>query len=669
MAQFMFPDWPTPNPEPAPSPDPAMIREQNIADATRAEEGLNQFLAARRDALFEAPDAFYRTQGSDAIHAAPAILSTLAQLKDQSLDALANDNQRSRLGAALDAHLQLDREDITRHVAEQSLAWQRRTAQDRIDELTKTAALHHNDNGLVDAIASAAANAARAHARVGDTPPDTAAEDAVAAKAQSSVFNAAIQAQLDRGNTGDAATMLDRLKDQLDPEHAAELGAQLSAGQRFDAAKAYATQLVPQWPDGSHDAVDAYHAAATQRNQTDNQAVPAYQADVQRVLDVQHALQKRGIDEAAAQRAQAVADWLARTSPDGGPQTSQPPPSLRNRLTPDEQAALDKQLVVNARGPMPTANDVAPISEASLANDRQVLSDVTPSPVTDGQQYAQVAPPRDPSRRIGLGERDQTIPEQTRRDFFNLHREELEKLEPDNPKLSYVAPKGQAPTQQAVDEMAAEAAAARARASARVHAGGEGATPELPAPTADGLVRQTVPGGLADKQAQGALRPRSPTIEGVPPRRIGDNSSKFPESEEKQAPPSRAPNLSSTSDWDRYGFTVRYPTPELDPQKQMLPISRAEKEGIANVMGKIAKEDFRGLGIHRYDNDPHPRTGAVLPSSQYGYIAVDIPGVGSSGRGEGRFVVEKVTGKAYYSNVHYRGFVPIDRDNKKGIDP
>ena len=211
----------------APPPDPAVAREQAIADTTRAEEALNGFLAARQHALFEAPDAFYRTQGSDAIHAAPVILGKLAQRRDDSLDGLANDAQRDRLGRSLDAHMQLARDDIARHVAEQSLVWQRQTAQDRIALLTKEAAYHHNDDGRLDALGIAAANAARAHARVGDTPLDQQAEDAAAATARSGVLGSAIQARLDRGNLEGANALLTRVGDHLTPEQAAPLQSQL----------------------------------------------------------------------------------------------------------------------------------------------------------------------------------------------------------------------------------------------------------------------------------------------------------------------------------------------------------------------------------------------------------------------------------------------------------
>jgi hypothetical protein len=166
-------------PTPPPPIDPMVAREQVIADNTRAEEALNDFIAAKHDALFEAPDAFYRKQGVDAIDAAPETARNLEELRGTLLDSLANDNQRRRLGGALDAQMQITREDMARHVAEQSLAWQRQTALDRIVLLRKEAAYRHNDPDRVFAIGEAAATAARAHARVGDEPLDTDAEDAL----------------------------------------------------------------------------------------------------------------------------------------------------------------------------------------------------------------------------------------------------------------------------------------------------------------------------------------------------------------------------------------------------------------------------------------------------------------------------------------------------------
>ena len=113
---------------------------------------------------------------------------------------------------------------------DQSLAWQRQTAQDRIALLTKEAAYHHNDDELVDALGHAAGSAARAHARVGDTPLDGDTEDADAATARSGVLSAGIQARLDRGDTQGASALFTQVEDQLDPDHAVPLLAHLAGG-------------------------------------------------------------------------------------------------------------------------------------------------------------------------------------------------------------------------------------------------------------------------------------------------------------------------------------------------------------------------------------------------------------------------------------------------------
>ncbi len=213
--------------EPAPPPvDPMAAREQQIADTTRAEQGLNRFLAAKQNLLFEAPDAFYRQQGEAAIHAAPVTTQKLDELRADLLDRLGNDAQRDRLRNALDAQMELARDGMSRHVAEQSHAWQRQVAQDRIALLAKEAAYHHNDDGLVDAIGHAAATAARAHARVGDGF-DQPTEDAAAALARSGILSTAIQSHLDRGNTDSANTRFEQVNDELDPIHAIPLRAQI----------------------------------------------------------------------------------------------------------------------------------------------------------------------------------------------------------------------------------------------------------------------------------------------------------------------------------------------------------------------------------------------------------------------------------------------------------
>jgi hypothetical protein len=216
-----------PDAPPPPPIDPMVAREEKIADDTRVESELNRFIAAKQDALFEAPDAYYRRQGIDAVDGVPQAIEHLHDIKHALLDGLANDYQRKKLGAALDAQMTLAGDDVARHAAEQSKAWQRQVALDRIDLLAKEAAFHHSDDDLVDVLGVAAANAARAHASVGDGSGDADRENAAAHTARSRILSAAIQARLNNGNATGAAGLFDRTKDSLDPEHAAPLVAQL----------------------------------------------------------------------------------------------------------------------------------------------------------------------------------------------------------------------------------------------------------------------------------------------------------------------------------------------------------------------------------------------------------------------------------------------------------
>ena len=119
-------------------------------------------------------------------------------------------------------------DDIARHAAEQSKVWQRQVALDRIDLLAKEAALQHIDHGLIDALGIAAANAARAHARVGVDSTDVDAENSAAAMARSRIVSAAIQARLESSSPEGASDLFARTQHLLDPLHAELLQSQIS---------------------------------------------------------------------------------------------------------------------------------------------------------------------------------------------------------------------------------------------------------------------------------------------------------------------------------------------------------------------------------------------------------------------------------------------------------
>jgi hypothetical protein len=341
MGNFTWPEWmplPQDTPPSAPPPDPRVAREEKIANDTRVEQALNRFLTAKQGALFEAPDAFYRTQGEDAIHAAPVTTKNLDQLRSDLIDGLGNDYQRQRLGTALDAQMQLTRDGMARHVAEQSLAWQRGVAQDRIAILTKEAAQHHNDTDLVDALGHAAASAARAHSRVGDGPPGGEAEDAAAAQARSGVLGAAIQARLDRGDTAGANALLTHVQDQLDPAHAGPLQGQIDTVQRLGAAKDYADSIAPGTPAASLEEIDAQHQAAVQQAEADHPDDPRQQTLARHFLNQAFDARRQELQQGEGSSANAVDEWLNTPGADGGPQRNLPSTAVLSGL---DDNALD----------------------------------------------------------------------------------------------------------------------------------------------------------------------------------------------------------------------------------------------------------------------------------------------------------------------------------------
>jgi len=209
-----------------------------------------------------------------------------------------------------------------------------------------------------------------------------------------------------------------------------------------------------------------------------------------------------------------VRDWLSKAGARGELEKNLPMPALWNRLGPEEQELLLKQLDQNGRPEgASTGSGIAPVADPQPANpeygattpstqgadqsdDGKILSDASPDPITDGQRYAQ-AGGRPPTRRPGPG--GGTPREETRRDFFELHRAELEKLEPGNPKLSYVVPPGWVPSQRNVDEMAREAANARARAATRAQPGEAAPNSGNSDLSADDLVRGSVLGGIRSR--------------------------------------------------------------------------------------------------------------------------------------------------------------------------
>src|SRR3954468_18153094 len=106
---FQLPEW-LPVAEPPPSPP---------VDDHRVEALVNRFIAGKQEALFTAPDAFYRLSGGDAVEGAPATVERLKDLKTSVLEQARDDGERAALGPRLDLHIDDANDGIDRHVAKQ----------------------------------------------------------------------------------------------------------------------------------------------------------------------------------------------------------------------------------------------------------------------------------------------------------------------------------------------------------------------------------------------------------------------------------------------------------------------------------------------------------------------------------------------------------------------
>src|SRR5437764_7432989 len=95
--EFVYPDW-LPRAEPPPPPPPV--------DDHRVEGLVNRFIAAKQEALFIAPDAFYRLEGGDALEAQPALAQRLQDLRTATLDLARDAGERAALEPRLDAHIE-----------------------------------------------------------------------------------------------------------------------------------------------------------------------------------------------------------------------------------------------------------------------------------------------------------------------------------------------------------------------------------------------------------------------------------------------------------------------------------------------------------------------------------------------------------------------------------
>ena len=227
---FQIPEWLLTAPPPAPP-----------ADDHRIEEMVNHFIAGKQEALFTAPDAFYRLEGLDAIQGQPAINDRLQALRTATLYLARDDSERAALGPRLDLHLDDAADGIDRHVAEQRRVYQRQVVAQRQTLIQRSAELEHDNDTKILGLAEANATAAREGARMDGVVPDSPEEAAAILGARSDILRSAIDERIANGKGAQALALFDRVKDQLAPADRLSLDTPVQATRN--------DQLANQWID------------------------------------------------------------------------------------------------------------------------------------------------------------------------------------------------------------------------------------------------------------------------------------------------------------------------------------------------------------------------------------------------------------------------------------
>jgi hypothetical protein len=241
-AEFVIPDWMVPADAPPPPPSPV--------DDHRVEALVNRFIAAKQDALFTGPDAYYRSKGRNAIKLLPFITDRLTGLKaeqfahplpdypqsrgripiEQLIEPL-TDGERATLDDRLDAHIADAMDGINRHVAAQREAFKRQTLAERQRLIRHAIELEHNNDDKLAGLAEAHASAALELARMNGEPEGPAID-----AARSAIWHSAIAQRIANGDGAGALKLFQRARHQLNDGHILSLDTPLQVARQDQAA-------------------------------------------------------------------------------------------------------------------------------------------------------------------------------------------------------------------------------------------------------------------------------------------------------------------------------------------------------------------------------------------------------------------------------------------------
>lgn len=348
---------------------------EDLSDAVASEAAQNAFLRGRADAL---DDGLFTLEGGAAVEAAPAAEGQLGDLRDVLLDRIDDPDQRARLASDLDAHMDVARSDIARHVGRQTKAWDRAVRAERVGLLQDRARRDYASGNKLALYGEAAATA-------GASPE----------AARSSVLRSGIEGALSDGQHGTAIDLHRNLIDQFTSDDAKALAPQMAVAAQMQTGRDYVEGVLPQPFPATAEATQVAHDDATARNAADWAHDPTQQATNQHLIDVQFGSHQRGLRQVDAQREQALQEWLGRSNADGNPQTERPPPALWTQLTDDQRQKVDARLAANARGEV--VSDI-PVTDEAMHQDGTQIARADGPVTARGFTYEQVPPELDPHK-------------------------------------------------------------------------------------------------------------------------------------------------------------------------------------------------------------------------------------------------------------------------------
>jgi hypothetical protein len=209
---------------------PAEPTDTTDIDPHRVEALVNRFIAGKQDALFLAPDAYYRTTGAAAVDGVPEIRGRLEALRDATLAMAGDDRLRRALGPRLDLQLADANDGLSRHARAQRAAFTRAVLAERQALLQRAAELEPTDDDKLAGLAEASAGIARELVRLDGPSEGKAAgqaERSATENARSAIWRAAIGQRLARGDQPGARALLDRVRHELAPADRSALDATL----------------------------------------------------------------------------------------------------------------------------------------------------------------------------------------------------------------------------------------------------------------------------------------------------------------------------------------------------------------------------------------------------------------------------------------------------------